>query len=143
MRFPVHVKPFRGQLDMAAFAGVLMLLVMFLLLTRLVYTPGVSLQLPEAPNLPGADRPAIEVAVDAAGRYYFQNQFITEPRLAEQFRRAATNAPEPPTLVVQADRRVSYETLVRLTLLARTNGINEALLATLPGPGGPGPVPTP
>jgi biopolymer transport protein ExbD len=134
MRFPVSVKPFRGQLDVAAFAGVLMLLVLFLLLTRLVYTPGVRLQLPVAANLPGTDRPTVDVALDSLGRYYFENQFITEAELRAQLRQAATNAAEPLTLVVQADKHVSYEMLIRLTTLARDAGINDALLATLPAP---------
>ena len=36
-------------------------------------------------------------------------------------------------LVVQADKGVSYENLVRLTEMARRAGIEEAVLATLPG----------
>jgi biopolymer transport protein ExbD len=137
MRFPISVKPFRGQLDVAAFAGVLMLLVVFLLLTRIVYTPGVRLQLPIATDLPGTDRPTLEVAVDSSGRYYFQNQFISETNLLVCLRHAATNSAEPLTLVVQADKQASYDMLIRLTALARLAGINDALLATLPGPSAP------
>lgn len=138
MRFSVSVKPFRGQLDVAAFAGVFMLLVMFLLLTRLVYTPGVRLQLPVAADLPGTDRPTVEVAVDSGGRYYFENQLIAGPTLQARLRQAATNAPEPLTLVVQADGKVSYEMLIQLALLAREAGIHDALLATAPPLGGAG-----
>ncbi len=137
MRFPVSVKPFRGQLDVAAFAGVLMLLVVFLLLTRLVYTPGVRLQLPEAADLPGTDRPTVAVAVDSDGRYYYENQLIAEGELQTRLHRAATNAPEPLTLLVQADKNASYDMLVRLTVLARDAGITDALLATLPAPFAP------
>jgi biopolymer transport protein ExbD len=134
MRFPVSVKPFRGQLDVAAFAGVLLLLVVFLLLTSLVYTPGVRLELPVANELPGTDRPTVAVAVDSLGRYYFQNQLIAEAELQTRLRNAATNAPEPLTLLVQADKQTSYEMLVRVTMLAHKAGIHEALLATLPAP---------
>jgi biopolymer transport protein ExbD len=137
MRFPVSVKPFRGQLDVAAFAGVLMLLVMFLLLTQLVYTPGVRLELPVANDLPGTDRPTVAVAmvaVDSQERYYFENQFITGTNLLARLRIAVTNAIEPPTLIVQADKQTSYEMLIRLTMLAREAGIREARLATLPAP---------
>ena len=140
MRFPVSVKPFRGQLDVAAFAGVLMLLIVFLLLTSLVYTPGVRLNLPVAADLPGTDRPTIAVAVDGDGRYYFQNQLIAEADLKGRLHRAATNSAEPLTLVVQADQTVSYEMLIRLTMLARDAGITDALLATLPAPFAPAPA---
>jgi hypothetical protein len=39
---------------------------------------------------------------------------------------------EPLTLVVLADKAVSYEKCLRLALLAREAGISDALLATLP-----------
>lgn len=143
MRFPVSVKSFRGQLDVAAFAGVLMLLVVFLLLTRLVYTPGARLQLPIATNLPGTDRPTLAVAVDSSGRYYFQNQFIAETALKAHLREAATNNAGPLTLLVQADWKVSYEMLIRLTMLAREAGIHEAWLAVSPGPFAPTTAPKP
>jgi len=133
MRFPVSVKPFRGQLDVAAFAGVFMLLLVFVLLASLVYTPGVNVNLPFAQDLPGTDRPTLEVAVDSSGRYYFQNQFITETALQARFREAATNNASPPTLVVLMDRETHYEIWLHLATLARDAGINDALLATSPG----------
>lgn len=142
MRFPVSVKPFRGQLDVAAFAGVLMLLVVFVLLTRLVYTPGVRLQLPVADGLPGTDRPTVAVAVDSHERYYFENQLITEAELQARLHRAVTNASAPLTLLVQADKQVSYDMVIRLRMLAYKAGIHDALLATLPAPFAPTPETT-
>ncbi|HEV7926667.1 MAG TPA: hypothetical protein VGR14_15010 [Verrucomicrobiae bacterium] len=45
MRFVRHAKIFRGPLDAAPVAGVLLLLMMFMLLSSLVYTPGVLVDL--------------------------------------------------------------------------------------------------
>jgi biopolymer transport protein ExbD len=45
MRFARHAKIFRGPLDAAPVAGVLLLLMMFMLLSSLVYTPGVLVSL--------------------------------------------------------------------------------------------------
>ena len=45
MRFARHAKIFRGPLDPAPVAGVLLLLMMFMLLSSLVYTPGVLVEL--------------------------------------------------------------------------------------------------
>ncbi len=42
------------------------------------------------------------------------------------------NSREPLTLVVQADKAVTYGQLVHLTMLARDAGIHDVLLATLP-----------
>ena len=53
MRFPRHAKIFRGQLDPAPVAGVLFLLVIFVLLGSLLYTPGVLVQV--GSNAAGVD----------------------------------------------------------------------------------------
>ena len=143
MRFPLSVKPFRGQLDMAAFAGVFMLLLLFVLLASLVYTPGVNVTLPFAPDLPGTDRPTIAVAVDSSGRYYFQNQLIAERDLRARLREAATNSASPPTLVVLMDQEARHRMFLHLATLARKAGINDTLLATSPEPSATRPVPSP
>jgi biopolymer transport protein ExbD len=133
MRFPHHARIFRGQLDAAPFLGVLMLLLILLLLSSsLVFVPGVPIQLPEAAPLPGPDTPTVVVAVDKSGQFYFDNQVCDEARLQEKLKLAASAARSTPTLIVQADRGVRYEVVVRLGLLARAVGVKHALLATRP-----------
>jgi biopolymer transport protein ExbD len=134
MKFTRNARIVRGQLDVAPFAAVFFLLVMFMMLGSLVYTPGarLQLQLPRADGLPGTDKPTVSVAVDGDGRLYYENQWIEETTLQGRLREAANKSPEPLTLVVQADKSVSFETCLRLALLARDAGITEALLATLP-----------
>ncbi len=132
MKFPRRAKLFRNPFDMTAYAAVFFLMVIFLVLGGQRYTPGVKIELPVAGDLPGTDQPTVTVAMDESGRYYFQNQIIEEAALRVQFANAAASSKEPLTLVIQADRAVRQENLVRLALLARDAGIREALLATLP-----------
>jgi biopolymer transport protein ExbD len=132
MKFPRNARIFRGQLDAAPLALVFFLLVIFLMLGSLLYTPGVRLQLPMAADLPGTDKPTIAVAIDSHGRLFFQNQLVDAPDLTERLRAIVKNSPEPLTLLLQSDRSVSYEQLLNVTLLAREAGIQEAWLATLP-----------
>jgi biopolymer transport protein ExbD len=134
MKFPRNARIFRGRLDAAPFAAVLFLLVIFLMLASLVYTPGVRLELPIANDLPGTDQPSVSVAIDADGRLYFENQVIAEGQLTTRLRKAVSTAPRPLTLVVQADKATSMEMLVRVTELAREAGITNGLLATRPRP---------
>lgn len=134
MKFPRNARIFRGQLDAAPFAAVFFLLVILLMLASLMYTPGVRLQLPLADGLPGLDKPTVSVAIDSGGRYYYDNQLVQEKQLSTLLRQAVMGSTEVPTLVVQADRAVSTEMLVRLTMLARSAGISNGLLATLPRP---------
>ena len=135
MRFPRHATILRSQLDAAPVAAVFFLLVMFLMLGSLIYTPGARLELalPGAAGLPGTDKPSVAVAIDADGRLYFQNQWIEENELRQRLQAAAKKSPDL-TLIVQADKAVSYERCLRLALLGREAGIHEALLATLPRP---------
>lgn len=137
MKFPRNARIFRGQLDAAPFAAVLFLVVIFLMLNGLVYTPGVSLQLPRADNLPGSDKRTVAVAIDANGRLYFENAPIRESDLKRRLQTIATNSVEPLALLIQSDNGVSYEMQFRLWLLARDAGIREAWLAALPAPSSP------
>jgi biopolymer transport protein ExbD len=136
MKFPRNARLLRSQLDAAPFAAVFFLLVIFMMLGSLVYTPGarVALALPRANGLAGIDKPPVSVAIDADGRLYYQNQWIDENSLRRRLQEATHKSSEALTLVVYADKSVSYEQLMRLTLLARDAGIPEALLATLSGP---------
>ena len=122
----------RGHLDAAPFVTVFFLILIFVLLGTLVYTPGVQVKLPLAEDLPGSDKPSVSVAVDLQGRLYFENQLVEPDQFIAQLKKVLAVAPEPLTLIIQADREVSYDTLVQVTQLARQAGIQEALLATMP-----------
>lgn len=138
MKFPRNARILRSQLDAAPLAAVLFLLVLFVLMASLLYTPGVHIELPlaefRAPvvDLPGTDQRTINVALDVGGRLFLANRLVTEGELKSYLRLAATNSPQPPTLVVHADKAVTLDSYVRLTLLAREAGIHNSLLATLP-----------
>jgi len=132
MKFPRNARLLRSTLDVAPFAVVFFLLIIFLALAAFLPTPGLSLHLPAASDLPGTDKPTVAVAIDAEGRFFYANQIVTEKELKSYLSLAVKNSREPLTLVVQADKSVTYGQLVHLTLLARDIGIRDALLATLP-----------
>jgi biopolymer transport protein ExbD len=133
MKFRRHARMLGGVFDAASFAPVFFLLVVFVMLGPLVYTPGFHVELPVANDLPGTDNPTVTVAVDANNQLYFTNGLISERDLKLRLAAAVANAGGGPlTLVVQADKNVTYDYLTRLTLLARDAGIRDALLATLP-----------
>ena len=132
MRFPRNAKIFRGQLDAAPLVGVFFLLVIFLLLASLVYTPGIPIQLPASQNTIVVTGPTIAVAINAAGQFFFENQMIGEPQLKAKLAVAATQSRSPLTLVVMADKGVQYEVVVHLAELAEQAGIKQAFLEQRP-----------
>jgi biopolymer transport protein ExbD len=137
MKFPRTVKIFHGPIDAAPFAGVFLLFLLFVFLGTLVYTPGVTIQLPVAADLPGTDHRTVAVAVDARGQLFFDHQLTSESLLQSRLTAAVKDSSEPLTLLVQADQSVNYATLIRLSLIARAAGMKQALLATLPAPAQP------
>jgi biopolymer transport protein ExbD len=132
MKFPRNSRLLRSSFDMAPFAAVLFLLVIFLMLGAFLPTSGLPLRLPVANDLPGTDQPMIAVAVDAKGQFYFANQIVAEDKLKFVLKTAAQKSHAPLMLVIHADKTVTYDQLIHLALLARDAGIQNALLATLP-----------
>jgi len=136
MKFPRTAKILRNQLDVAPFAAVFFALLIFLLLAALLPVSGLRMNLtpPSADDLPGVGRPVVAIAVDSQNRLYFENQLVTEAVLKTSLAAAAKGAHTPLTLVIHADKAVSYDELAHLALLARAPeiGITNLLLATLP-----------
>lgn len=132
MKFPRNSKIFHGQFDVAPLAGVFFLLVLFVLLASLVYTPGVKINLPSGGDLPGLDQTMVPVAVDAGGQFYYDNQLIAPPQLLSRLRSVVRKSSEPLCLLVQADKAVSYAVLIHLSTIARDAGLKEVFLATQP-----------
>ena len=133
MKYPRNVRMFRGQLDASPFVGVLFLVVIFLLLSSsLVFTPGVPIELPEGPEMPGAMNPILTVAVDRGGRLYVQNQVVRREDFQGRLEKLVQESPDPPTLVLLADRSVPNETLIELVTAGHAAGAKGTVLATRP-----------
>ncbi len=133
MRFPRNKQIFRGQLDVAAFAGVFFILLIFILMhSRLVFTPGVPIRLPTADDLPGVIGRSVVVSVDAGGQYYFDNQVTPERRLRTRLSEEVAAAREPLTLIIQADEDVSSGRMMDLMTLARKAGVKDVAWAGRP-----------
>jgi len=134
MKFPRNAKLLRSPFDIAPFAAVFFLLVIFVMLGALMPVPGLSLNLPAADNtqLPGTDKPTVAVAIDAGGRLYYSNQMVTEDTLTNQLRQAMNASKIPLTLVIQADQAVPNGQVIHVALLAQQAGIHNCLLATQP-----------
>jgi biopolymer transport protein ExbD len=133
MKFPRNARIFRGQLDAAPFASVFFLLIIFVMLKTMLYTPGIQVELPAAGNLllPGTEGATLSVAV-TTNAIYFDNQLVSENDFSNRLNAAAQKTTEPLTLIVQADKEVTEEKIVHLRVLANDAGVRGFLLATLP-----------
>jgi len=134
MKFPRNTRLLRSPFEIAPFAAVFFLFAMLLMLASLTPPPGIPLQQPVADGLPGVDKPSVAVAVDAGGRYFFGNRLVNDSQLRSGLGDAVQHTRRSLTLVIHADKSVTYEQLVHLTLLARDAGIHDTFLATMPRP---------
>jgi biopolymer transport protein ExbD len=137
MRLPRNVKVFRGQLDAAPFAGMLFLLLLFLVLqSKLVFTPVIPLQLPEVPmNLTGTPEATVIVAVDRTGQIYYDNQPVASlTELSAKLRAAVRKSAEPLSLELQVDDSATLKTTAPLLSLAAESGMRQAWLVARPKP---------
>jgi biopolymer transport protein ExbD len=158
MKFPRNARIFRGQLDVAPFAGVFFLLVMFLLLASLVATPGIQIDLPvvSAAELSGVTGPTVEVEVGKNGQIYFENQLIKLDQLKRRLRDAAQSAqtsqpnlkaPLALTLVLYMDKEATVEMEMAIESLAGSPDVGigrvvkAAALRTFDKPANPPPPP--
>lgn len=135
MRFPRHVKPFTGTLNLNPFAGLFFLMVLLLALqTSIAPVPGIRIELPAAAPAPASDDPAptLVVAIDRNELVYFRHQVVPEADLLEALR-SQMRAGEPvPALLIQADESVRHGAVLRVENVARAAGIRTVLLATRP-----------
>jgi len=133
MKYPRNARIFRGQLDAAPFASVFFLLVIFILIGKLTYTPGIQVRLPAAGNvrLSGVDGPTLSVAL-TTNAIYFQDQQVSENDLSNQLFTAKQKIPGPVTLIVQSDKDVTEEKRAQVWAIAQQAGIQNLLVATLP-----------
>jgi biopolymer transport protein ExbD len=134
MKFPRNEKILRSPFEMAPFAAVFFLLVIFVVLATLLPTPGLRTRLepPRAGDLPGINQPSVAVAIDSTGRFYFKNQVVTDAQLRAGLSNVVKTAAAPLVLVIHADKSVTYDQFLHMALLARDAGIQDSLLATLP-----------
>lgn len=126
---PAHRAP-RGFLTVAPWINVLLLFILVLIQqSASVLRPGVKLELPAAPFIDGIRPDALVLTVPQEGMYFFQDERLSFDGVALALERAS-RANKDAVLIVEADKRVSYDTLVRIYNAARAAGIGEVVLAT-------------
>lgn len=95
-----------------------------------VKPPGTRLELPEADDLPGTANPTVVVAVNLNGQMFYENQIVKEDALRAKLSTAVQQAGPSLTLVIQPDRELPIEVVVKLDKIAREAGIRDTILGT-------------
>lgn len=135
MTFKTHVEIAKGRLDVTPMLNVVFLLLIFMLLSSpFVLQPGYGLvDMPTANGPKNISLQELVITVSRDNLLFFKNQPTTFTRLADQLR-VAVGETRNAELIIKADRRVGYDTLIKVIDTAFAAGISAVNLATRPEP---------
>ena len=119
----------RGFVDVASVIDVVLLLFLFMLCnSSFVLQPGISLELPTAEFTNGATYGSIVVTLSQEGLLFFNDERVTFDELKSALVKAVSDG-DKHTLLIEADAKVQFESLVNIYNLASEHGIQEVVLA--------------
>ncbi len=107
----------------------LLALAFFLAVSPFIMQPGINIKLPASPFTGGAPFGSMVLSITRGGGFYFNDERLDAPRLAEAFEAAAAETPGAP-LIIEADERVPHGAVVAAWNAALGAGISEVSIAT-------------
>jgi len=125
------------EINLIPMIDVLLVILIFLMVTT-TYAKFSELQinLPQAAGEPAKEKPAqINVAVDAAGNYQINHttvNFANVASLSDALRKAAGGA-NAPVIVINADAKANYQSVINVMEAAREAGLVRVTFATQRG----------
>lgn len=121
-----------NEINMTPLVDVMLVLLIVFMITIPVLNHSVDVKLPQASSTQAQPQPAsVDVAVDAQGRYYWNDAALDDTALAQKLAAAAAQHPQP-ELRLRADRNVRYERVAQLMAAARSAGIDKLGFVTAP-----------
>ena len=108
----------------------LVLLIIFMVLTPMLVRSQVQINLPKVSTVVPEPEPPVQVKISKEGSFFMNDKRILEPDLNKEVRAAFPN-PESGTLLIQADKDVSFDYVVRVMDAARQGGIKKMGVAVL------------
>ncbi len=120
----------QGPVPVIALMNLALLLVLFLVVgSKIVLQPGMVINLPVAAFVSGAFYGNMVVTVTQEGQVFFNDDRTPLDRLGPALIDAVRKNREI-SMTIEADARVSYETIVRIMNLAAAAGVRQVNLAT-------------
>jgi len=121
-----------AEINTTPLVDVMLVLLVIFMVTAPLFTHAVKIDLPQAQSQLNPDKPeTIAVAIDAAGKIYWNDQPIEEAALFERFQRAANMNPQP-ELHLRADRDTRYQVLAGVMADAQRAGLRKIGFVTDP-----------
>ncbi|HUK81504.1 MAG TPA: biopolymer transporter ExbD [Verrucomicrobiae bacterium] len=125
MTFTTYRKIARGRIDPAPMVDIMFLLLIFLVLSSpYVLVPGIgTVRLPTVNNPTTATFQGLVVTVSSDNLVFFNTERTTLDALPQLLRQSVRESRNP-ELIIQADRNVSYGTVMKIKSIAFEAGIS-------------------
>ena len=121
-----------SEINMIPFIDVMLVLLIIFIITVPVIQHAVKVALPQAAAKPLDNQTEhIRLSVDAQGRYFWNDEAISDEALAQRLVEAA-NADKPPALHISADKAVRYERVAQVMASAQRAGLSKMGFMTEP-----------
>ncbi|MCK9511668.1 MAG: biopolymer transporter ExbD [Pigmentiphaga sp.] len=127
-----------SEINMVPLIDVMLVLLVIFMITAPLLSHSVVVELPKVSSQPVVDKPqTIDLAVDAGGQVYWNDQPVSLEAMRHQMRQVAIQKPQP-SVNLRADRETRYEILAEILGSASRTGVNGIGFVTTPTPGGGG-----
>ena len=121
-----------AEINTTPLVDVMLVLLVIFMVTAPLFTHAVKIDLPEAQSRLNSENPmTIALAIDSAGKIYWNDEPISEDALAGRFYQAATESVQP-ELHLRADRDTRYQVIAKIMAKAQRAGLKKIGLVTDP-----------
>ena len=129
-----------AEINMVPLIDVMLVLLVIFMVTAPMLTHAVKIDLPKAASNPNITRPDhVSLAIDAAGRTWWNGEVVTRPELDTRLARAAAQDPKP-ELHLRADRTTPYQHIAEVMASAARTGVARIGFVSDPSQGAPEPA---
>lgn len=124
-----------SEINMIPMIDVMLVLLIVFMITAPLLTNAVKLELPEASSqLNQPDKQEINLAIDGAGKIYWNDQEVDEAALLARMESAGQAEGEQPEIQLRIDRKVEYGIIARVMAQASQHGLHKIAFVSQPEP---------
>ncbi|MGL6548471.1 ExbD/TolR family protein [Aeromonas hydrophila] len=124
-----------SEINMIPMIDVMLVLLIVFMITAPLLTNAVKLELPEASSqLNQPDKQDINLAIDGAGKIYWNDQEVDEAALLAKMENAGQAEGELPEIQLRIDRKVEYGIIARVMAQASQHSLHKIAFVSQPEP---------
>ena len=119
-----HTQPM-AEINTTPMVDIMLVLLVIFIITAPLLTHAVKIDLPQTSSQPMPETPqAVSLAMDAAGRLYWNDKVINQDELKQKLQLIAEQTPQP-ELHLRADKETRYQILAEVMADAEAAGVSK------------------